>query len=336
MATDFWDDPQKARVVSQNLAALEKKTALWDALKGDADALREIFELCAEDSPESKEIEAEYQKIAEKFGKAKTDLYLSGEFDDRDAILEIKSGAGGTEAQDWSEILLRMFLRFAERMGFQAEILEKTDGAEAGIKSATLEISGSYAFGFLQSEKGTHRLVRQSPFNAKNLRQTSFAGVVVTPVMEESDEGDLEIEEKDLRIDTFRASGAGGQHINKTDSAIRITHLPTGIVASCQSDRSQHKNREKALKILRSHLAAKKREEEERRAAEVRGEITEAAWGTQIRNYVLHPYKMAKDLRTDYETSDTEGVLDGDLEIFSRKYLEWKAEKAGKNALKTA
>ncbi len=327
----FWSDVKKAKSISQNLANLEKKLKTWDHLKNDAEAIFELMDLYNDESPELPDLEKEFIALKNQFEKAKIDLYLSGEFDNRNAIMEIKAGAGGTEAQDWAEILLRMYLRFAERMDFSAEILEKTDGVDVGIKSVLLEISGPFAYGMLQSEKGTHRLVRQSPFNAKNLRQTSFAGVTVTPTLEDTDATDIQIEEKDIRMDTFRASGAGGQHVNKTDSAVRITHIPTGIVVSCQNNRSQHQNREKAMQILRARLAEKMREEEEKRASEVRGELVEAAWGNQVRNYVLHPYKMVKDLRSEYETSNTEAVLDGDLEEFSRKYLEWKAEKANKS-----
>ncbi|MCT4592549.1 MAG: peptide chain release factor 2 [Candidatus Gracilibacteria bacterium] len=325
MAEDFWNDAKEAGRVNQAISALEKKVNLWTKTRDDAIALEEMIEMLEEDSPELSDINLEYKSLEETFEKAKIDLYLSGEFDNRDAIMEIKAGAGGTEAQDWADMLLRMYLRFAERMEFGTEILEKTEGTEAGIKSVMLEIRGPFAFGMLQSEKGTHRLVRQSPFNAKNLRQTSFAGVTVTPVLQEADADDIKIEEKDLRIDTFRASGAGGQHVNTTDSAVRIVHVPTGVTVSCQSGRSQHQNKDKAMQVLRSRLAEKQREEEEARAREVRGEAVEAAWGNQIRNYVLHPYKMIKDLRSNTERSDTETVLDGDIEIFCRKYLEWKA-----------
>ena len=300
-APGFWDDAKAAGQISRALASAEKRLAFWQQIVGDSQALVEMAELLQEGSPELAEIETEFQNLKEGFEAAKIQLYLSGEFDDRDAILEIKAGAGGTEAQDWAGILLRMFLRFAERQNWRAEIVEKTDGAEAGVKSVTVQISGEFAFGFLKSEKGAHRLVRQSPFNAKNLRQTSFAGVEVFPLLKSSDAAEIEIPESEVRIDTFRASGAGGQHINKTDSAVRITHLPTGIVSSCQNGRSQSQNKEKAFEILRARIAEKKREEEEKRAAEIRGETVEAAWGNQIRNYVLHPYKLVKDLRSGLE-----------------------------------
>lgn len=326
-APDFWDDPPVAQKVSQRLAALQKKQELWEGLAGDSKSLLELLEITDAESPEEKELEAEFQKILQRYESAQADLYLSGEYDNRGAIIEISAGAGGTEAQDWAEMLLRMELRFCERMEWKAEILEKSDGLEAGIKSVTVEINGENAFGYLQGEKGTHRLVRQSPFNAKNLRQTSFAGIMVTPLLEEIDVEDIVIEEKDIRVDTFRAQGAGGQHVNTTDSAVRITHVPTGIVASCQNQRSQHQNREKALQILKSRIAEEKRAEEEKKQAALRGEHTGAEWGTQIRNYVLHPYKLVKDLRTDLESSNPDDVLDGNLEPFALAFLQWKAMK---------
>jgi peptide chain release factor 2 len=323
---DFWNDQENARIVSQKLSSLEKIVEKWSTLFGDVKALGEMVDMLEEDSPELSEMSGEYEKILKQYSEAELDLLFSGELDDSDAIIEINAGAGGTEAQDWAEMLLRMYLRFAERHEFKSEILEKTDGAEAGVKSVMLEVSGERAFGLLRGEKGTHRLVRQSPFNAKNLRQTSFAGVIVTPIIKNAD-NEIQIEDKDIRFDTFRASGAGGQHVNKTDSAVRITHLPTKIVVECQNQRSQHQNKEKAMEILRAKLLAKQREEEEKKAAEIRGEVTEAAWGTQIRNYVLHPYKMVKDLRTDHESGNPDVVLDGELDDFIRAYLEWDAGK---------
>ncbi len=252
-------------------------------------------------------------------------MLLSGEFDSRNALLEITAGAGGTEAQDYAEMLLRMYLRFCERKNWSVEILERSDGTEAGIKSCLLEIKGHNAFGLLMAEKGTHRLVRQSPFNAKNLRQTSFAGVMITPELEDADVSNIQIPESEIRIDTFRSSGSGGQHANKTDSAVRMLHIPTKITVVCESQRSQHQNKEKAMQILKSRIVQRMREEEEKKAAEVRGEHTEAAWGTQIRNYVLHPYKLVKDLRTGYEVTNPDLVFDGDLDKFHQKFLEWKA-----------
>lgn len=329
---DFWSDADNARAVSQKLSALEKIVDRWLAIDGDAKALAEMLELVEDQSPESAEMEVEFTKLQKNYAQAEMDLLFSGDFDDADAIIEINAGAGGTEAQDWAGMLMRMYLRFAEQQEFKAEILEKTDGTEAGIKSALIEIVGTRAYGLLRGEKGTHRLVRQSPFNAKNLRQTSFAGVVVTPSVKAGTEA-IEIEEKDIRMDTFRASGAGGQHINKTDSAVRIIHIPTGIVVACQNQRSQHQNREKAMQILQAKLIARRQEEEEKRAMEIRGVVTEAAWGTQIRNYVLHPYKLVKDLRTDTESSNPDAVLDGQLDEFIRAYLEWDAARRDRPAV---
>lgn len=326
-APGFWDTPKLASEISQSLAKKEKIVSLWKSLSSDIDGLVDLMTLLEEFSPEQKDLEEEFFGIEKRFSHAEQLLLLSGEFDTRNALLEITAGAGGTEAQDWAEMLLRMYLRFAEKKGWKSEILEKSDGSEAGIKSCLLEIKGENAFGLLQSEKGTHRLVRQSPFNAKNLRQTSFAGVMVTPELEEVDTEGIIIVDSDLRIDTFRASGAGGQHINTTDSAVRIVHQPTGIVVSCQNQRSQHQNKDRALQILKSRIAQKMREDEEKKAAEVRGEHTDAGWGTQIRNYVLHPYKLVKDLRTTHEVSNPEAVFDGDLDVFMQKFLEWKASR---------
>lgn len=326
LVPNFWDDPKEAGKISQNLSALEKKRDLWDGILSDGKGIVEMIEfLSGDDSDEQKMLESEYILLSKRFSDANTELLLSGPFDTRNALLEITAGAGGTEAQDFAEMLLRMYLRFCERKGWKVDIVEQSEGVEAGIKSVMLEIQGEYAFGLLQSEKGTHRLVRQSPFNAKNLRQTSFAGVMIMPDLEETDTADIHIPDSELRVDTFRASGAGGQHVNKTDSAVRMVHLPTGIVVTCQNQRSQHQNRDKALQILKSRLAQQRQEEEQKRIAEVRGEHTEAAWGTQIRNYVLHPYKLVKDTRTGYETQNPELVLDGDLDDFQKAYLEWKA-----------
>ncbi|MBI5414574.1 peptide chain release factor 2 [Candidatus Peregrinibacteria bacterium] len=323
----FWGNQEEAKSVSKHLAALQKKETLWTGLLSDTKSLLELIEMVEENSPELSDLEKEYISTLQKYSKAETDLYLSGEYDDHGAILEITAGAGGTESQDFAEMLLRMELRFAERMGWKTEILEKSDGQEAGIKSVIVEVNGENAFGYLQGEKGTHRLVRQSPFNAKNLRQTSFAGIMVSPLLEATDAEDVSIEEKDIRVDTFRAQGAGGQHVNKTDSAVRITHFPTNIVVTCQNQRSQHQNREKAMQILRSRLVEEKRLEEERKTAAIRGEHVSAEWGTQIRNYVLHPYKLVKDVRTQHETTNPDLVLDGELEEFAKKFLEWKTRK---------
>ncbi len=329
LVSNFWDDPKNAGKISQELSFLEKKRELWDGIFSDGKGIVEMIDFIdGDNSKEQDMLEKEYFLLLKKFSDANIELLLSGPFDTRNALLEITAGAGGTEAQDFAEMLLRMYLRFCERKGWKAEIIEQSDGVEAGIKSVMLEISGIYAFGFLQAEKGTHRLVRLSPFNAKSLRQTSFAGVMIMPDLEESDTVGINIPDSEIRVDTFRASGAGGQHVNKTDSAVRMVHLPTGIVVTCQNQRSQHQNRDKAMQILKSRLAQLRQEEEQKKLSEMRGEHTEAAWGTQIRNYVLHPYKLVKDTRTGYETQNPELILDGDLDDFQKAYLEWKAKSS--------
>lgn len=320
---NFWDDSKNAGKVSQELASIEKKVGLWKNLLSDIEGVKEMLPLLEEGTDDFNEIKNEFILIQKKFSLAEHELLLSGEFDNRNALLEITSGSGGTESQDFAEMLLRMYLRFCERKGWKAEIIERSNGLEAGIKSCLLEISGENAFGILMAEKGTHRLVRLSPFNAKNLRQTSFAGVMVTPELEDTDTEDILIPDSEIRIDTFRSSGSGGQHANKTDSAVRIVHLPTNLTVVCESQRSQHQNKDKAMQILKSKVAQKKREEEEKKALELRGEHTEASWGTQIRNYVLHPYKLVKDLRTGAESQNPEVVLDGDLDLFHGEFLKW-------------
>lgn len=259
-------------------------------------------------------IQTDLHTMQERWNALEPMLYLSGEFDHSNAYITISGGAGGTEAQDWAGFLMRMYLRYCERMEWRTTLIEKTDGQEAGIKSATILVEGDPAYGYLKCEKGTHRLVRLSPFNAKSLRQTSFALVEVLP--EIKDAGVVQIEASDLRIDTFRAGGAGGQHVNKTDSAIRITHVPSGIVVACQTERSQIQNRERAMNILAAKLLEKREREEFEQKSELKGASQSASFGQQIRSYVLHPYQMVKDLRTDYETSNTQGVLDGDLQPF--------------------
>ncbi len=281
-------------------------------LLSEVDELLEMIEAStAEDLPA---LEEELTTLESKWKEVETSLYLSGEFDANNAYLTLSGGAGGNDAQDWAAMLLRMYLRYCERQGWATELVEKTDGQEAGIKSATIHVQGEFAFGFLQCERGTHRLVRLSPFNAKNLRQTSFALVEVLPEITETLE--IDIEDKDLRIDTFRASGAGGQHVNKTDSAVRITHEPTGLAVACQSERSQQQNKIRAMNMLRAKLLEKKRAEDAEQKEGLKGASKSADFGQQIRSYVLHPYQMVKDLRTNIETSNTDAVLDGDLQEF--------------------
>lgn len=295
---------------------LEEK---WTALSKKVEDLEELEGMVEEGSPEAIELEQDFEALEKAYDAAHVELVLSGPYDKNDAILVLSAGTGGVDAQDWTEMLLRMYLRYAERKGWTTTVTEKTAGAEAGIKSATIEVSGMMAYGFLKAEHGVHRLVRLSPFNAKNLRQTSFALVEVLPVIE-GDAG-VEIDEKDLRIDTFRASGAGGQHVNTTDSAVRITHLPTGLVVSCQSERSQAQNKSQAMNVLRGRLTQKLIEEKKERIEELKGGYKEAAWGNQIRSYVFQPYTMVKDHRTNTETSQVEAVMDGDLDRFIEAYL---------------
>jgi peptide chain release factor 2 len=266
------------------------------------------------------EVEREYGRLAADFERERTALFFRGEYDDRDALLTISAGAGGTEATDWAEMLLRMYLRWAERRRFKTEVLDETPGEEAGLKSVTVAVDGTRAYGLLHAERGVHRLVRLSPYDSQNRRHTTFALVEVLPEVEEDVE--VEIEPDDLRIDTFRATGAGGQHVNKTDSAVRITHLPTGIVAQSQNERSQTQNRATATKILRARLLERRMREREEEIARIKGKHVEAGWGNQIRSYVLHPYQMVKDHRTEVETSNTGAVLDGDIDAFISAELE--------------
>lgn len=271
------------------------------------------------------DLQKEYEKAFAQWNALEGMLYLSGEFDHNNAYVTISGGAGGTEAQDWAGFLLRMYLRYCERMGWKTSLLDKTDGAEAGIKTATVFVEGDPAYGYLKCEKGTHRLVRLSPFNAKSLRQTSFALVEVLPEIKDADA--VHIEAKDLRVDTYRSGGAGGQHVNKTESAIRITHLPTGIVVSCQTERSQIQNRERAMNMLAAKLLEKQQEEQMAQKKDLKGATQSADFGQQIRSYVLHPYQMVKDLRTDVETSQTQAVLDGDIQAFIDAELKRQAKE---------
>lgn len=309
---NVWDDQKTANALFAELKSLKKLWGPTESLSADAQSLIDLLQHA--EASDVSSLEAEAAALEKKWMELEPQLYLAGEFDHNNAYLSVSGGAGGTEAQDWAAMLLRMYLRYCERQGWKTLLLEKTDGAEAGIKSATVFVEGERAYGYLKCEKGTHRLVRLSPFNAKNLRQTSFALVEVLP--EIKDTGEIQIDPGELRIDTYRSGGAGGQHVNKTESAVRITHRPTGIVVSCQSERSQLQNRERAMQMLRSKLLERKRREEQERKAELKGATQSADFGQQIRSYVLHPYQMVKDLRTDHETSNTQGVLDGDLQPF--------------------
>jgi peptide chain release factor 2 len=280
----------------------------------------ELLELSEEDAGLLAEVGAELRRIEKSLEEQEVARLFSGDYDDGDAILTINPGAGGVDSQDWAEMLARMYRRWAERRGFGLEVIEYTEGEEAGIKSATFTVKGEYAFGLLSAERGIHRLVRISPFDAGGRRHTSFASVAVAPVVGEAVE--VEIDEKELKIDTYRASGAGGQHVNKTDSAVRITHLPTGIVAQCQNERSQHQNREVAMRVLKARLFELERERRQREIAAQSGEKADNEWGSQIRSYVLHPYKLAKDHRTNEETANVDRVLDGELDDFVYAFLK--------------
>lgn len=315
---DFWQDAQAAAGISQQQAKLEKRLQPWRELKqGTADA-QELLAL--NDATLQTDLSKSLEELNNKFIQLKDDLKLIGPYDDFDAVLSIHAGAGGTDAQDWAQMLLRMYLRFAEQQGFKATIIEESSGDEAGIKSVTMELTGDYTYGRLKSEHGVHRLVRLSPFNSDNLRQTSFAKVEVTPKIDRPEQ--LEIDDKDLKIDVYRAGGHGGQSVNTTDSAVRITHLPTGLVVAIQNERSQLQNKETAMGILRGRLAQLQLEQHAEQVSELKGPNEQAAWGNQIRSYVLHPYKQVKDLRTRYESSDPDKVLDGALEPFIDAYLD--------------
>jgi peptide chain release factor 2 len=304
--------------------ALREEITTWREMERRAGDLVELAELSLEDAEVDPDIDAglqaEYDSLSADYRRLRTTLLFSGEYDQGNAILTISAGAGGTEATDWAEMLLRMYLRWAERHRFGTEILDQLEGEEAGIKSATVAVDGRYAYGFLRAERGVHRLVRISPFDSQKRRHTTFALIEVLP--EVADDTDVEIDPDELRIDTYRSTGAGGQHVNKTDSAVRITHLPTGIVAQSQNERSQMQNRETAMKILRGRLLERRIQEREEELARLKGEHVEAGWGHQIRSYVLHPYQMVKDLRTNVETSNTSAVLDGDLDAFMLAELE--------------
>jgi peptide chain release factor 2 len=317
---DFWDDPEVARAVSARFSRVQSRISLLDGLKESLTDSGELLELAEEDGELLPEVREELRRVERVLEEQEVARLFAGEYDEGDAILTINSGAGGVDSQDWAEMLARMYQRWAERRGFGLEVIEYTEGEEAGIKSATFTVSGEYAFGLLSAERGVHRLVRISPFDAGARRHTSFASVAVAPVLGEAVE--VEIEEKDLKVDTYRASGAGGQHVNKTDSAVRITHLPTGIVAQCQNERSQHQNREVAMRVLRARLFELEREKREQEIAAQSGEKADIEWGSQIRSYVLHPYKLVKDHRTGEETANVDRVLDGDLDAFVYAYLK--------------
>jgi peptide chain release factor 2 len=320
----FWDDQQRAAQISTEHSRVTKRLERYRRLSQD---YKDAAELAAMDGDMADEITASIAPLRAELDRLQEDALFNGEYDAGDAVVTIHAGTGGTDAQDWAEIMLRMYLRWAERRGFQTELIEASPGEEAGLKSATFAARGENAYGVFKAERGVHRLVRLSPFDQAHRRHTSFAQVIVSPLL--PDDAVSEIDEADLRIDTYRASGAGGQHVNKTDSAVRITHLPTGIVVQCQNERSQTSNKNTALRILRSRLAELEQEQREAELAKERGAVQEADFGSQIRSYVLHPYQLIKDHRTDYEMGNAQAVLDGDLDRFVHAYLLAKAAREG-------
>jgi peptide chain release factor 2 len=319
----FWDDQRRAAEISAEHARLSKRLERYRRLTQEYDDARELL---AMDGDMAAEIETSITPLRKELERLQEDALFSGEYDSGDALVTIHAGTGGTDAQDWAEMLLRMYLRWAADRGFRTELIEASPGEEAGLKSATFTVHGENAYGVFKAERGVHRLVRMSPFDQAHRRHTSFAEVIVSPLLPE--DVDVEIDENDLRVDTYRASGAGGQHVNKTDSAVRITHLPTGIVVQCQNERSQSSNKQTALRILKSRLLELEQEKREEELARERGAAQDIGFGSQIRSYVLQPYQLVKDHRTEHETGNTQAVLDGDLDEFVREYL--LARAAGK------
>ena len=318
----FWDDTERAQKISAKASNVERRIQHYENLNVRADDIEVLMELAEEsdDATMVEEIRTEFEKLREDLEALRLQTLLTGEYDNCNCILSLHAGAGGTEAQDWTSMLYRMYTRFCERMGFAVRLLDMLDGDEAGIKSVTFEVTGDYAYGYLKSERGVHRLVRISPFDANARRHTSFASLDVSPIIE--DDGAIEIRQEDLRIDTYRASGAGGQHVNRTDSAVRITHLPTGIVVQCQNERSQVQNKEMCFIWLRARLAELKEQQRQEQMGEIKGELKKIEWGSQIRSYVFQPYTMVKDHRTGYEMGDVNAVMDGKLEGFVTAYLQ--------------
>ena len=321
-AATFWDDAENARNLMQELSVARERVETWRGLERRVTDVAELLELAEAEGDDSvaESAASDLTAVEKQLRGLEFQLQLSGPYDSRNAILAVHAGAGGTDSQDWAEMLLRLYLRWAERKSYSTEILDLTEGEEAGIKSATIEIKGKYAFGYLQSERGVHRLVRLSPFNSASARQTSFAKVEVMPEVEEV--GEIQVPDDDIRIDVYRSSGAGGQNVQKNSTAVRITHIPTGIVVTCQNERSQGRNRESAMKVLEARLLEREVLRQEEEKARLKGQHMDVSFGSQIRNYVLHPYKMVKDVRTDYETSDTTAVLDGEIDGFIEAYLK--------------
>lgn len=318
MEENFWKNQQGAKAVMQEIAIIEDKLKTLDELSKQAIDLEEYWNLMKQEGQReaTDEVQKEYEAIDDRLKKFELLLFLSGKYDTSNALLSIHAGQGGTEANDWAEMLLRMYLRYAEKQGWKTEVLHQVKGEEAGISTVTIEITGPYAFGYLKNEKGTHRLVRLSPYNAQNLRQTSFAGVEVVPVIESTDEKAIEIKPEDIEFKAVRASGPGGQNVNKTSTAVTIKHISTGIVVHASNQRSQLQNKENALRMLRAKLFELEQQKEQEEMSKIKGEHKVAAWGNQIRNYVLQPYKLVKDLRTGIESTDPESVLDGEIDKF--------------------
>jgi len=324
----FWDDPDAAAKVGAEHTRTQRRLDAFNKLQADAEDLAGLAEIAEDDADLADELEEAIASVESRLLAAEEQRLFTGDYDAGDALVTVNAGAGGTDAQDWAEMVLRMEMRWAERRGFKVELLEASAGEEAGIKSGTFRVSGDNAYGLYSAEKGVHRLVRLSPFDSANRRQTSFAGVEVAPVVEEA--GEVQIDDDDLQVDTYRASGAGGQHVNKTDSAVRITHRPSGIVVQCQNERSQTANRATAMAMLRAKLIERQERERQEEIAKARGETLDVNFGSQIRSYVLHPYTMVKDHRTDFEVGNANGVLDGDLDGFVRSWLEANAKPAAK------
>lgn len=323
-APGFWDEPERSNKLMKQLKDLKSTVEICERLEGQYEDVETLIQMAyeEEDASLAADIRSELDAFTEEFEELRISTLLSGEYDNCGAILKLNAGAGGTESCDWAGMLYRMYSRWAEKKGFTVDVLDFLDGEEAGIKSITFQVNGLNAFGYLKSEKGVHRLVRISPFNAQGKRQTSFVSMDVMPDIEE--DLDVDINQDDLRIDTYRSSGAGGQHINKTSSAIRITHIPTGVVVQCQNERSQHMNKDKAMQMLKAKLFLLKQEENAEKLSDIRGEVKEIGWGSQIRSYVFQPYTMVKDHRTDAETGNVDAVMDGNIDLFMNAYLKWQ------------
>ena len=326
---DLWDDQEKARKVTSELSAVNEDLELYDRLQGEVDDLETLHMMAREENDESlgPEIAEQAASLETVLDELEMRSLFTGEFDEGDAVCQIKSGEGGTDAQDWAEMLMRMYNRWADKRGFDIEILAVSEGTEAGLSNVEFVLKGRHAYGLMQAEHGVHRLVRISPFNNEGKRQTAFSAVQVAPFFEEVSE-EIEIDEKDLRIDTYRSSGAGGQHVNVTDSAVRITHLPTGLVTACQNERSQHQNKDRAMKMMAAKLLDLERKKREEEIAGITGEQQNVGFGSQIRSYVMQPYQMVKDLRSEHETAQVDSVLGGDIEPFMEAWLRWTRAQA--------